>query len=61
MEEELVLVAVVVVERGGSRVELTGDCDDIYIGKDDRDTASTATNNNGKNKHQPYQHQLTEF
>lgn len=37
MEEELVLVAVVVVERGGSRVELTGDCDDIYIGKDDRD------------------------
>lgn len=22
---------------GESRVELTGDCDDIYIGKDDRD------------------------
>lgn len=56
MEEELVLVAVVVVERGGSRVELTGDCDDIYIGKDDRDngneqqwqkqapTVSTSTN-----------------
>lgn len=48
MEEELVLVVV---------VELTGDCDDIYIGKDDRDN----DDNNGKNKHQPYQHQLTEF
>lgn len=44
-------------------VVLTADINDIYIGEDDRDNNNDENNNgnNGKNKHQPYQHQLTEF